>query len=138
VSRRIPEEVIDDVRSQVNILDIVEQYVQMHRSGKNWFGLCPFHTEKTASFSVNEQKQIFNCFSCHRGGNVFKFIMEIENLSFPEAVIRVADLGNVTIDQEYIDDVKTGNIMVLVMKLIPILAFLKTIIAKQQNYIIIF
>lgn len=109
MSRRIPEEVIDDVRSQVNILDIVEQYVQMHRSGKNWFGLCPFHTEKTASFSVNEQKQIFNCFSCHRGGNVFKFIMEIENLSFPEAVIRVADLGNVTIDQEYIDDVKTGN-----------------------------
>ena len=95
MSRRIPEEVIDDVRSQVNILDIVEQYVQMHRSGKNWFGLCPFHTEKTASFSVNEQKQIFNCFSCHRGGNVFKFIMEIENLSFPEQGLRCVDLPHV-------------------------------------------
>lgn len=109
MSRRIPEEVIDDVRSQVNILDIVEQYVQMHRSGKNWFGLCPFHTEKTASFSVNEQKQIFNCFSCHRGGNVFKFIMDVENLSFPEAVIRVADIGNVSIDQTYIDGVSASD-----------------------------
>lgn len=105
----IPEEVIDDVRSQVNILDVVEQFVQMHRSGKNWFGLCPFHTEKTASFSVNEQKQIFNCFSCHRGGNVFKFIMDLENLSFPAAVLRVADLGNVKIDQEYLVDYSAGN-----------------------------
>ena len=108
----IPEEVIDDVRSQVNILDVVEQFVQMHRSGKNWFGLCPFHTEKTASFSVNEQKQIFNCFSCHRGGNVFKFMMELENLSFPAAVLRVAELGNVQVSQEYQADLsgaKPGN-----------------------------
>ncbi len=109
MSKRIPEEVIDDVRSQVNILDIVEQFVQMHRSGKNWFGLCPFHTEKTPSFSVNEQKQIFNCFSCHRGGNVFKFIMELENISFPESVIRVAELGNITISQEYITDIHSGG-----------------------------
>ncbi|KRN88857.1 DNA primase [Ligilactobacillus ceti] len=101
MSRRIPEEVIDSIRSSVNVLDIVGQYVELHRSGKNWFGLCPFHPEKTPSFSVNEQKQIFNCFSCHRGGNVFKFIMEIEGLSFPEAVLKVAELGNIPVDEQY-------------------------------------
>lgn len=63
----IPAEVIDRVRTSVNILDVVGQSVQMHKSGKNWFGLCPFHPEKTPSFSVNEEKQIFTCFSCHRG-----------------------------------------------------------------------
>ncbi|GBG95022.1 DNA primase [Ligilactobacillus salitolerans] len=109
MSRMIPEVVIDDVRSQVNILDIVEQYVQMHRSGKNWFGLCPFHPETSGSFSVNEQKQIFTCFSCHRGGNVFKFMMEIENLDFPAAVIRVAELGNIKIDSQYADAVAAGE-----------------------------
>ena len=98
MARLIPEATIDELRSNVNILDIISQYVQLHKSGKNWFGICPFHSEKTPSFSVNEQKQIFHCFSCHRGGNVFKFIMELEGLSFPESVHRVAvfaiyDLG---------------------------------------------
>ena len=85
---RIPEEVIDNVRSSVNIYDIVSQFVQLHRSGSNWFGLCPFHSENTPSFSVNEKKQIFHCFSCGRGGNVFKFLMELQGLSFPEAVFQ--------------------------------------------------
>lgn len=87
----IPEEVIDQVRSGVNIADVIGQYVQLKKSGKNLFGLCPFHEEKTGSFSVNEGKQIFHCFSCGRGGNVFKFLMEIENISFPQAVIKVAE-----------------------------------------------
>lgn len=100
--RRIPTEVIDQVRSSVNILDIVGQYVQLHRSGNNWFGLCPFHTEKTGSFSVNEQKQFFHCFSCGRGGNVFKFLMEIEDLTFPEAVSRTAELASIELDQAYL------------------------------------
>ncbi|WP_057896855.1 DNA primase [Liquorilactobacillus oeni] len=100
MSRRIPEEVIENVRSNVNIVDVVSQYVQLSKSGKNFFGLCPFHEEKTPSFSVSEEKQIFHCFSCHRGGNVFKFIMEVENVSFPEAVLRVAELGNVQLDDE--------------------------------------
>lgn len=100
LSRRIPEEVIEKVRTGVNIVDIVSQYVQLSKSGKNFFGLCPFHEEKTPSFSVTEQKQIFHCFSCHRGGNVFKFIMEIENLSFPDAVLRVAELGNIQLDAD--------------------------------------
>lgn len=100
--RRIPNDVIDQIRSDVNILDIVGQYVQLHRSGSNWFGLCPFHTEKTGSFSVNEPKQFFHCFSCGRGGNVFKFLMEIEDLTFPEAVYRTAELAGIELDAKYL------------------------------------
>lgn len=93
---------IDQIRSDVNILDIIGQYVQLHRSGSNWFGLCPFHTEKTGSFSVNEPKQFFHCFSCGRGGNVFKFLMEIEDLTFPEAVYRTAELAGIELDAKYL------------------------------------
>ncbi len=102
IQRRIPTDVIDQIRSDVNILDIVGQYVQLHRSGSNWFGLCPFHTEKTGSFSVNEPKQFFHCFSCGRGGNVFKFLMEIEDLTFPEAVYRTAELAGIELDAKYL------------------------------------
>ncbi|WP_268913130.1 DNA primase [Lentilactobacillus sp. SPB1-3] len=100
----IPEEVIEQVRSQVNIVDVVSQYVQLTQSGKNLFGLCPFHEERTPSFSVSEDKQIFHCFSCGRGGNVFKFLMELENLTFPEAVRKVADLQNIHLDEKYASD----------------------------------
>ena len=93
---------IDQIRSDVNILDIIGQYVQLHRSGSNWFGLCPFHTEKTGSFSVNEPKQFYHCFSCGRGGNVFKFLMEIEDLTFPEAVYRTAELAGIELDAKYL------------------------------------
>lgn len=107
--RRIPTDVIDQVRSDVNILDIVGQYVQLHRSGSNWFGLCPFHTEKTGSFSVNEAKQFFHCFSCGRGGNVFKFLMEIEDLTFPEAVYRTAQLAGIELDKSYLPQQNSAN-----------------------------
>lgn len=101
MATRIPEEVIDSVRNSVNIADVVGQYVQLKKSGKNLFGLCPFHEEKTASFSVNEEKQIFHCFSCGRGGNVFRFLMDLDNISFPQAVLKVADDANITIPTEY-------------------------------------
>lgn len=107
--RRIPTDVIDQIRSDVNILDIVGQYVQLHRSGSNWFGLCPFHTEKTGSFSVNEPKQFFHCFSCGRGGNVFKFLMEIEDLTFPEAVYRTAELAGIELDSKYLPQNVAGT-----------------------------
>ncbi|WP_041095308.1 DNA primase [Paucilactobacillus hokkaidonensis] len=105
----IPEEVIDQVRSGVNIADVIGQYVQLKKSGKNLFGLCPFHEEKTGSFSVNEGKQIFHCFSCGRGGNVFKFLMEIENISFPQAVIKVAEDAGITLPTEYQEVQATGT-----------------------------
>ncbi|WP_204119954.1 DNA primase [Levilactobacillus wangkuiensis] len=101
---KIPEDVIETVRTATNIADVVGQYVQLKKSGKNLFGLCPFHEERTPSFSVSEDKQIFHCFSCGRGGNVFKFLMELEHVSFPEAVVKVADFSHVDLDSEYRQD----------------------------------
>ena len=101
MANRIPEDKVDQVRSAVNIADFIGQYVQLKKAGKNLFGLCPFHEERTPSFSVNEQKQIFHCFSCGRGGNVFSFIMDLENLSFPEAVAKVADFGHIELPASY-------------------------------------
>lgn len=99
---RIPEEIIDEVRSSVNIVSVIGQYVSLEKKGKDYIGLCPFHQEKTPSFTVNEEKQFFKCFGCGKGGNVFKFIMEKENLSFPESVRVVARTGNISLpdDQE--------------------------------------
>lgn len=101
MANRIPEEKVEQVRSAVNIADFIGKYVQLKKAGKNLFGLCPFHEERTPSFSVNEQKQIFHCFSCGRGGNVFSFIMDLENLSFPEAVVNVADFGHIDLPASY-------------------------------------
>ncbi|WP_444964670.1 DNA primase [Pediococcus pentosaceus] len=105
----IPEDVIDDVRTSVDIADVVGRYVQLRKAGKNLFGVCPFHDEKTPSFSVSESKQIFHCFSCGRGGNVFKFLMDLENLSFPESVRRVAEFGNIPLDQSYFKSTKKSS-----------------------------
>lgn len=91
---RIPEETIDRIKSNTNIVDVVSQYVQLKKRGKNYFGYCPFHDERTPSFSVTEEKQIFHCFSCGKGGNVFTFLMEIDGVPFAEAVKKTAELGN--------------------------------------------
>ncbi|WP_057879785.1 DNA primase [Companilactobacillus kimchiensis] len=101
MATRIPQEFIDEVTSKTNIVDVISKYVQLKKSGKNLFGLCPFHEERTPSFSIAEDKQIFHCFSCGRGGNVYKFIMEMENKSFPEAVIEVAQMGNISVPDQY-------------------------------------
>ncbi len=97
----ISQEFIDEVSSKTDIVDVIGKYVQLKKSGKNLFGLCPFHEERTPSFSVAEDKQIFHCFSCGRGGNVFKFIMEKEGKSFPEAVIEVAEMSNISVPDQY-------------------------------------
>lgn len=97
MSQLIPQELIDTVRQETNIVDVVENYVQLKKSGKNYLGLCPFHNEKTPSFTVAEDKQIFHCFGCGKGGNVFTFIQEMDGLSFPEAVNKLAQPLNVTL-----------------------------------------
>nr|WP_235803382.1 DNA primase [Lacticaseibacillus brantae] len=94
----IPEATVDQILKTVNIADYIGQVVQLHKAGQNLFGLCPFHEEKTPSFSVSESKQIFHCFSCGRGGNVYKFVMDLENVSFPEAVAKVAAFANIPLD----------------------------------------
>ncbi len=82
----IPEEKIDDIRNTADVVDVVSAYVALKKTGKNFLGLCPFHAEKTPSFTVSPEKQIFHCFGCGQGGNVFSFVMQYNNLSFPEAV----------------------------------------------------
>ncbi len=85
------EEFIEEVRQRNDIVDIVSSYVNLKRSGSNFIGLCPFHNEKTPSFSVSGQKQMYYCFGCGVGGNVFTFMMEYENLTFPEALEQLAE-----------------------------------------------
>lgn len=97
----IPQDVINEVKNNVNILDVTSQYVDLQKRGRNYFGYCPFHEERTPSFTVNEEKQIFHCFSCGRGGNVFRFLEEIEGYGFPEAVQKVAEQGNVTVNFDW-------------------------------------
>ncbi|MBP2057059.1 DNA primase [Lactobacillus colini] len=96
---RIPENFINEVRNSVNIVDVISQYVSLEKKGKDYIGLCPFHQEKTPSFTVSESKQFFKCFGCGKGGNVFKFMMYKENLNFPESVKAVAKFANVTMPE---------------------------------------
>ena len=86
-----PEEVIEEIRQRNDIVDVISSYISLKRSGSNYVCCCPFHNEKTASFSVSRQKQIFHCFGCHEGGNVISFVMKYENFTFPEAVKALAD-----------------------------------------------
>src|SRR5690625_5850701 len=84
MQKRIPDEIVDRVRQANDIVDVIGEFVQLHRQGRNFFGLCPFHDEKTPSFSVTPDKQIFYCFGCKKGGNVITFLMELENYSRSE------------------------------------------------------
>ncbi|GAB7386334.1 DNA primase [Bacillaceae bacterium] len=95
MARPIPEELIDQVRNHFDILDVVAEYVQLKKSGRYYFGLCPFHSEKTPSFSVSPDKQIFHCFGCGAGGDVISFIRKIEGLEFLEAVKFLADKAGI-------------------------------------------
>ncbi|MBU2965004.1 DNA primase [Amphritea sp. 2_MG-2023] len=92
---RIPQSFIDDLLARVNVVDIVEARVKLKRSGKNYSGLCPFHKEKSPSFTVNNEKQFYYCFGCGAGGNSLSFLMEHDRLSFPEAVEELAKLAGV-------------------------------------------
>jgi DNA primase len=98
-----------EVRAATDIVKIVGDYVQLRKSGVNMTGLCPFHQEKTPSFSVHPVKQIFHCFGCGVGGDVFKFVMLIENLSFPEALRRVAEKSGVKLKEIPLDAVSDGS-----------------------------
>jgi len=89
---------LDTIIDKLDIVEVISEYIALKKSGKNFKGLCPFHEEKTPSFVVNPEKQIFHCFGCGIGGNVIKFIMAIEDLSFPEAVISAARKAGVKVD----------------------------------------
>ena len=80
---KIPQDIVDRVRDEADILDVVSQYVDLKQRGAHYFGLCPFHCEKTPSFSVAPAKQIYHCFGCSSGANVFSFLMEYQKITFP-------------------------------------------------------
>ncbi len=97
---RYSEDIIEQVRNANDIVDVIGQYVRLTKKGSNYFGLCPFHGEKTASFSVSPQKQIYYCFGCGAGGNVISFIMEYENYTFSEALKYLADRARIELPTE--------------------------------------
>jgi DNA primase len=98
--QRIPEETIEHIRTSNDVVDVISEYVQLTKRGRNWFGLCPFHSEQSPSFSVSQDKQIFHCFGCGAGGNAITFVMDIDNLSFQEAVSKLGSRVGVDIDIE--------------------------------------
>ena len=97
---RIPEETIERIRNTADIYDVVAQYVDLKKKGRNYFGLCPFHSEKTPSFSVAPDKQIYHCFGCGAGGNVFSFIVEHEKVTFVEAVQQLGEKYGIQVQYE--------------------------------------
>lgn len=97
---RIDQSIINEIKDKTDILDLVSEYVKLEKRGRNYIGLCPFHDEKTPSFTVSEDKQICHCFGCKNGGNVFQFTQEIKDISFVEAVKELGDRVNVAVDIE--------------------------------------
>ncbi|MFP3510554.1 DNA primase [Peribacillus sp. SIMBA_075] len=106
---RIEDEKINQIREAVDIVDLIGEYVQLKKQGRNYFGLCPFHGENSPSFSVSAEKQIFHCFGCGAGGNIFTFLMDIEGYNFVESAKVLAEKGNVPLDVEINKDSKRSN-----------------------------
>lgn len=97
---RIPDEKVNEVKQAIDIVDVIGEHVALTKQGRNYLGLCPFHGEKTPSFSVSPEKQIFHCFGCHAGGNVFTFLMDLQGYSFQEAAFHLAERANVDLGVE--------------------------------------
>ena len=96
----VSNSIVEQIRSTSDIVEVIEEHVPLKKSGKNFVGLCPFHSEKTPSFSVSSEKQIYHCFGCGEGGNVFSFLMKFSNVSFPEAVTKIGKRYGITVPTE--------------------------------------
>ncbi|MDO4432146.1 MAG: DNA primase [Aerococcaceae bacterium] len=105
----IPEEVVQDIRQKTDIVSVINDYVKLTKKGQNYTASCPFHEDRNPSFSVHAGKQIYKCFSCGRGGNVFSFLQEIEDISFLEAVKKAAELANLPLDSRFFQQVTESN-----------------------------
>lgn len=102
----LPDDIVEEVRSGNDIVDVISSYVKLQKKGGSYFGLCPFHNEKSPSFSVSGNKQMFYCFGCGEGGNVFSFLMKYENMTFPEAVRMLAERAGIRLPEEALDPEK--------------------------------
>ena len=89
-----------EILDKISIVDLISEYVSLKQKGDKYWGLCPFHNEKTPSFSVTEDKNMFYCFGCHKGGNAFDFLIEMENLSFFEAFKRLGETAGVEVESK--------------------------------------
>jgi DNA primase len=105
----IPQHIIDQVRDRSDVAEIVGQYVELKRAGTNFKALCPFHQERTPSFVVSPERQIYHCFGCGKGGNVFQFLMEMDGVSFPEAVRELAQRAGIEIETQVAPDERSEN-----------------------------
>ena len=94
-----PDDLIREIRENNDIVSVISEYMTLTKKGTNHFGLCPFHGEKTPSFSVNEREQFYHCFGCGAGGNVFTFVMQMENMTFVEAVKHLADRAHIALPE---------------------------------------
>src|SRR3974390_344054 len=94
------ESTVERIRSASDIVEVIGAHLPLKRAGANFVALCPFHKEKSPSFNVNPRLQIFHCFGCHKGGDVFTFVKEFENIDFPEAVKRLADRARIPLEYE--------------------------------------
>lgn len=106
-----PEAIINDIRDNLDIVEIVSQYVSLKKGGENYKGLCPFHSEKTPSFIVSSKKQIFHCFGCHMGGNIYSFVMKMEGCSFPQAVRFLAKRAGVSLPTHIPKEISKKDIL---------------------------
>lgn len=116
---RIEQSVINEIKDKTDILDLVSEYVKLKKRGRNYIGLCPFHDEKTPSFTVSEDKQICHCFGCKKGGNVFQFTQEIKDLSFVEAVKELGERINISVDignsSDYTSQIASNDLTMIEM-----------------------
>jgi DNA primase len=129
---RIPDSFVEELRRRVDIVDVVSEHVQLRRSGRSYVGLCPFHNERTPSFSVSPERQLYHCFGCGAGGTVIRFVMDLEGLDFPEAVAALARRANLPLpfDPESSEAISSGRDRREAMKQAHELA------AKLYNYIL--
>jgi DNA primase len=104
MARRIPDETLQAIRDRISIVEVVSAYVSLKRAGRNHLGLCPFHTEKTPSFTVSDERGLYHCFGCGESGTVFTFVMKIERLEFPDAVAQLAKRAGVALPEPDSDD----------------------------------
>ena len=106
---RFDDNKIEEIKSRVDIVELASAYLTLKKAGRNFIGLCPFHQEKTASFTVNREKQIFYCFGCGEGGNVITFLMKIANKTFPEAIKDLAEKTGVVLPTAFNKQRKPGK-----------------------------
>ncbi|MCI9048984.1 MAG: hypothetical protein HFF37_01095, partial [Coprobacillus sp.] len=100
---RLSQDKLNEIRQSVDIVDVIGQYLPLEKKGRNYIALCPFHDDKHPSMSVSPDKQIFMCFVCHTGGNVFTFLQEYLKISYIEAVKKVAEMGRIDLSEYHLD-----------------------------------